>query len=311
MSRPISSRMLRWITYLLAMGGLLVALSLNRVSTPEAHAASSASSVSIFALTTNNTLVQFNSATPGTIISTVPISGIVAGENIVGIDFRPATGQLFAAAFNGASNHVYVINLNTGVATVVTGTNFTPALSGTSFGFDFNPVVDRIRIVADTDQNLRLNPSTGLVAAVDTPLAYASGDLHFGANPNVVGAGYANNIAGTMTTTLYVIDSILNILARQGGVGGTPSANSGQLTTIGILGFITSPLVGLDIAWDGTAYASLTDSSGSPTNSKLFTINLTTGAATFVGTIGGGATGRIRDLAVRTVRRIYLPIVLK
>jgi hypothetical protein len=308
MSRPISSRPLRWITYLLAIGGLLIALSLNRVSAPEAHAASS---VSIFALTTNNTLVQFNSATPGTIISTVPITGIVVGENIVGIDFRPATGQLFAAAFNGASNHVYVINPNTGVAMVVTGTNFTPALSGTNFGFDFNPVADRIRVVADSDQNLRLNPSTGLVVTADTPLAYASGDPHFGANPNVVGAGYTNNIAGTTTTTLYVIDSTLNILARQGGVGGTPSANTGQLTTIGLLGFLTSPLVGLDIAWDGTAYASLTDSSGSPTNSKLFTINLTTGAATFIGTIGGGATGRIRDLAVRTLGRVYLPIVLK
>ena len=71
MRRPISSRPLRWITYLF-MGGVLVALSLNRVSAPEAHAAAS---VSIFALTTNNTLVKFNSATPGTIISTVPLFG--------------------------------------------------------------------------------------------------------------------------------------------------------------------------------------------------------------------------------------------
>ena len=47
---------------------------------------------------------------------------------------------------------------------------FTPALSGTAFGFDFNPTVDRIRVVSDTGQNLRLNPDTGAVAAVDGAL---------------------------------------------------------------------------------------------------------------------------------------------
>jgi len=308
MNNRISKRALGRIGFLLAVSGLLIGLSLNRVARPIARAASS---VTIFAVTTNNTLINFDSSTPGTISSTVTITGLVAGENIVGIDFRPATGQLYAEALNGAGNHVYIINTNTGTATAVSGINFTPPLSGTSFGFDFNPAVDRIRTVANTDQNMRLNPNTGTVVAVDTVLAYASGDLNFGANPNIVGAGYTNNMAGTLTTTLYVIDSTLGILARQGGVGGIPSANSGELTTIGLLGFVTSPLVGLDIAWDGTAYASMTDASGSPTNSKLFTINLATGAATFVGIIGNGSTGRIRDLAARVVVRVYLPLVLK
>ena len=308
MDHPIPIRTLRYVGYLLAATGLLVALWLSLAARPVAHAASS---VSIFALTTNNTLVQFNSATPGTIISTVPISGILGSENIVGIDFQPGTGQLFAAAFNGASDHVYVIDPGTGVATVVNASSFTPTLSGTSFGFDFNPVANRIRTVADTDQNMRLNPITGLVAGSDVLLDYTTGDPNDAANPNVVGAGYTNNVAGAITTTLYVIDSTLNILARQGGVGGAPSPNGGQLTTIGLLGFVTSPLVGLDIAWDGTAFASLTDPGGGTTNSKLFTINLATRAATFVGTIGDAGTGRIRGLAIPTLKGVYLPIVLK
>lgn len=308
MDHPLPSRTLRSVGYLLAATGLLVALWLNLASRPVAHAASS---VSIFALTTNNTLVQFDSATPGTIISTMPISGILGSENIVGIDFQPGTGQLFAAAFNGASDHVYVIDPGTGVATVVNASSFTPTLSGTSFGFDFNPVANRIRTVADTDQNMRLNPINGLVAGSDVLLDYTTGDPNDAANPNVVGAGYTNNIAGAITTTLYVIDSTLDILARQGGVGGVPSANGGQLTTTGALGFNTSALVGLDIAEDGTAFASLTSPLIGTTNSQLFTINLATGVATLVGTIGDAGTGRIRALAAFIPRRVYLPIVIK
>jgi hypothetical protein len=103
----------------------------------------------------------------------------------------------------------------------------------------------------------------------------------------------------------------LDILARQGGVGGTPSANGGQLSTIGSLGFNTSALVGLDITEDGTVLASLTSPLLGTTNSQLFTLNLATGAATLVGTIGDGSTGRIRALAAFIPSRVYLPIVIK
>jgi hypothetical protein len=39
---------------------------------------------------------------------------------------------------------LFTVNTASGALTAI-GTGLTPALSGTSFGFDFNPTVDRIR----------------------------------------------------------------------------------------------------------------------------------------------------------------------
>jgi uncharacterized protein (TIGR03437 family) len=252
----------------------------------------------VFAVTAGNVLVSFNSLTPGTILSRVPISGLQMNENVLGIDFRPASGQLFAL---GSTSRLYTINLTSGAATAVGTAPFTPALNGTSFGFDFNPVPDRIRLVSDAEQDLRLNPNDGTVAGTDTNLAFAAMDMNSTANPNVVGAAYTNNFAGSMSTTLYVIDSNLDILARQGSPGGSPvSPNSGQLFTVGGLGMDTTDQVGFDIAdcW-GTAYASLT--TAGMMQSQLVRINLLTGAATPIAGIGMmGMTDVIRDIAIAT-----------
>ncbi|MCI0665413.1 MAG: DUF4394 domain-containing protein, partial [Acidobacteria bacterium] len=249
----------------------------------------------VYAITASGKLINFNIITPGAINSTVTITGLQSGETIVGIDFRPRTGQLFA--LSGASR-LYTINTMTGVATQVGTAAFTPALSGAAFGFDFNPVPDRIRVVSDTEQNLRLNPDTGAAVMADTPLTFATGDPNAAANPSVVAAAYTNNTSGASTTTLFGIDSTLGILVRQGSPGGAPdSPNNGVLTTIGSLGVMTTNQVGFDIAAPGdVALASLTAQSA--TTSSLYSINLGTGAATLVGSIGGGEI--ISDIAVVT-----------
>ncbi|HZE72443.1 MAG TPA: DUF4394 domain-containing protein, partial [Pyrinomonadaceae bacterium] len=251
-----------------------------------------ASSVNVFAVTVNNKLLSFNSAAPDVILSTLPITGLQPGENILVMDFRPANGQPYGL---GSSNRLYTIDTSTGAATAVAAP-FTPTLSGVDFGGDFNPTVDRLRVVSDLDQNLRLNPATGSVVATDTALNYASGDANFGANPNVVGAAYTNSFAGATTTTLYGIDSNLDTLVLQGSPNGTPvSPNTGQLTTLGALGVNTTGLVGFDIQGSNNrAFASLTSPGDS--SSKLYTLSLSTGAASLVGTIGG--PDLIRDLAV-------------
>ena len=74
-----------------------------------------------------------------------------AGETVVGIDFRPNTGQLFGV---GSTSRVYVINVVTGAATLVGAGAFTPVLSGMHFGVDFNPTADRIRCVGDAGHSL-------------------------------------------------------------------------------------------------------------------------------------------------------------
>src|SRR5689334_16967896 len=89
-------------------------------------------------------LLTWDSSSPGTIISGSFVSGLQNNETIVGIDVRPATGQLYAL---GTSSRLYTLNTATGAATAVGG-QFAPALNGFSFGFDFNPTIDRIRVVA-------------------------------------------------------------------------------------------------------------------------------------------------------------------
>jgi len=234
----------------------------------------------IIGLTVQNSLISFDSATPGTVSAVVPVTGLGAGESLLAIDIRPATGQLYGL---GSASRLYTINPATGAATAV-GSAGAFTLSGTSFGFDFNPVVDRIRVVSNADQNLRLNPNDGSLTAADTALTFVSGDPNAAANPNVVGAAYTNNVPGASTTTLYVIDSTLRVLAVQN------PPNNGTLNTVGSLGlgFTLAEPLGFDISGvTGTAYAVFnTPTSGGL--SQLSTVSLATGDSGGVGGIGGG-----------------------
>ncbi|MDQ6701022.1 MAG: DUF4394 domain-containing protein [Acidobacteriota bacterium] len=245
-----------------------------------------AQAAQIFAITGGNGLLSFDSTTPGTTTPVVPITGLQPAETLVGIDFRPATTQLYGV---GSSSTIYVINTATGAATAA-GPSFSPALSGSSFGVDFNPTVDRLRIVSNTGQNLRVNPIAGAIAATDTPLNFAAADVNAGRTPNVVASAYTNNFAGAATTTLYGIDSNLGILVTQN------PPNNGTLNTVGPLGLIPNGIAGFDIsAVDGTAFASFSVGNGA---ASLYTVNLATGAAMNVGTIGRALT--ITDISVVT-----------
>ena len=230
--------------------------------------------VTVYGLTGNNRLVVFDSDSPGELLDVFRIRGLPRNEQVVAIDFRPANGRLYAL---GASSAVYTINLNSGRALARPVSPFSTSLSGGDFGFDFNPTVDRIRVVSDADQNLRLNPDTGDVAAVDGGLRFAGGE-----NPNVVGSAYSNNFAGATSTTLYNIDSGRDVLVTQS------PPNDGVLNVVGSLGVDTNGLVGFDIfGCDLVGYAALT--TPGDTVSKFYRINLATGAATLIGEIGGGA----------------------
>ena len=245
--------------------------------------AESAYGRSVFGVDAANNLVVFGTENPGRVLRTTAIAGLQGGEQVVGLDFRPADGQLYAMT---SASRLYVLDTLSARATVVT-TLPLPALSGASFGFDFNPVADRIRVHSDTRQNLRLPPSLVGTAVVDTALAYQAGDPGAGAPITVVGSAYTNSAAGATTTTLSVIDASRDALLR------SPSPNGGTLSTVGGLNVSTSEAVGFDIGVrDGLALAALTDAG----RSRLYRIDLTTGAATLVGTIGSGVT--LRGLAI-------------
>jgi hypothetical protein len=234
-----------------------------------------------YGVTGSGNLVSFDVSAPGVLLSNDAITGLDQGETVEGIDFRPATDQLYAL---GSTSRLYTIDLSSAAATQV-GAAGAFTMTGTEFGFDFNPVVDRIRVVSNDDQNMRLNPNDGTLTAADNSLSYATGDPNEGEDPFVIGAGYTNSYSGTGSTTLYDIDTDLNILALQA------PPNDGTLSTVGALGIDPVAIGGFDLrACDNTAYAALAVAplGNGAVSSSLYTVDLTSGAATLVGTIGPG-----------------------
>lgn len=212
-----------------------------------------------YAVSNNNELLIFNhtSANPTAIAKT--ITGIQTGENILGLDMRPLNGQLYAL---GSTSRIYTINASSGAATVVGTGAMTTLLVGGQFGFDFNPTVDRIRIVSNLGQNLRVNPmDASLTVDGNITLAGAA----------VSGAAYTNNFAGATTTVLFDIDASGNRLYKQ------DPPNNGTLVDVGPLGIDVESNNGFDIGGtSGIAYGIFTVGA----TQRIYTVNLTTGAAT-------------------------------
>ena len=266
--------------------GLLALTAGSVLALPGAALAAEA----FYGVTQDNQLVTFQSDNVTNVEPSHPITGLASGDAVAGIDVRPLNGQLYAL---GKTSRLYVINPRTGAARLVGAGPFTPALAGTSFGFNFNPTVDRIRVTSDSEQNLRLNPDDGTVAGVDTNLAYAAGDPGAGTVPNVVASAYTNSFAGATSTTLYDIDNARHALVIQN------PPNSGTLTTVGALG-TSNNAVAFDIGDSNVGYAVLTEERGQ----GLYRIDLSNGHATrltnfFIGTdqplVGLAAAGTVTD----------------
>lgn len=225
-------------------------------------------------VTKGTTLVRFDADRPA-IARQIPIRGLADGESVVGLDTRPAGGSLYAL---GDSGRIYVVDPRTG-ASAPAGAPFTAQLDGEFFGFDFNPVVDRIRLTSDANQNLRLVPDTGQVAFTDGALGYVAGDPSAGRDPAVVGSAYTNPDTDPATgTSLYNVDAARDALVLQ------DPPNDGGLKTVGALGVNVGYRGGFDIGADGTAYAAFIPRGARA--SSLYTIDLATGAATAEGRVG-------------------------
>lgn len=206
----------------------------------------------LYGVSTSNQLIAFSPASPGSLNSNLVLSGLAPGVEIIGIDVRPATGDLYGI---GDDNLLYLIEVATGAVTTV-GTGIVPVIDGTMVGFDFNPTVDRIRLETNTGQNLRLNPDTGAVGTnadtgeptIDGEPAFAEADVNAGGGVAIVAAAYTNSVPDAEETQLYVISDANDILALQ------DPPNDGVLNTIGELGIDVSQIVGFDITPAGDAY---------------------------------------------------------
>lgn len=235
-----------------------------------------------FALSDNNQLHEINVKNTSTPLRSFAVTGLENGDVLAGIDFRPATGQLYAIS---TQSNLYQINTKTGdqqgKATRIGTSPIATTLSGTSFGFDFNPTVDKIRVVTNTAQNLRLNPETGAVLAGDGP-------LNGPASPQVGAVAYTNSRAGVTAapgvgTTLYDIDPSSDMLYIQN------PPNPGGLVPVGGLGLDISEVGGFDISPDINAAAIYPIASVKIAgNWELDYVNLSTGKLQKLGDLPAG-----------------------
>ena len=248
-------------------------------------------------ITGNLSLVQFDTDTPSA-ASVQLITGLQsAGEKAIALDWRPATGELFlvttpAGITSGAGVILrsYRLDPATGVATFVAALNSVPAEAGDSAtGADFQPIVDRLRVVNSNLENFRINPNNGALSGDDTNLTFMAP-----ATGPITAVAYDRNVApgppGTppppgAQTTLYGIDVGSDRLVVQGGLNGTGPGgpNAGVVSAIGSLSVVVDNTsdAGFDISPTGAAYAALRTSGAA----SLYTVDLATGTATAIGAL--------------------------
>lgn len=183
-----------------------------------------ATNVDSYVLTTSNALVGVDSSN-GRTSDSLAITGLQASENLFDIDYRNADGRMWALSTLG---NLYTIDLETGAATLQSTLSITLDAAET-YSIDFNPTVDRLRIIGTDDMSYATNVENGLTAT--------NGSLNNGATPPVAAGGVVVDAAYTDTfstttgrgTTLFSIDA-------QNGALYTQNVMTGALTQVANLG---------------------------------------------------------------------------
>jgi Domain of unknown function (DUF4394) len=245
----------------------------------------------VWAVTATQQLVKFNAGQPGRVLERRAVTGLAAGETLVGIDFRVARGVLYAL---GSRGQLYTLDTATGaLARVGAGVAGLP-VAGTAVGFDFNPAVDRIRVATAAGANLRLHPDTGAQVDGDANATGVQNDAALadaaGPAPKVLAAAYTYNKKNDKLTTNFAIDGRAGTLVTQGtreGAEAPVSPNTGRLFTVGALGTGALDDASFDIAdLNNAAYAAVRRTGEAAT--RWLRIDLATGRATVLGTLGDG-----------------------
>lgn len=240
------------------------------------------SSYTAYALTSTGSIISFDTTKPGSISSSAAVSGLSSGESLVQIGYRPADDTLYCLT---SDKLLCTLDPGSGVATVVSSSAFTSdTLAGPTMSFD--PVADELRVIS-TEYNLRVS-AAGALLYTGTKVYFDGSDSGSGKTPELAAIAYRNPVAGATSTTLYALDVTTQSLLRVGDadVASTTSADNGDLHTVGGVGVAFTSNSGLAIEQaHGDAYASLQQSGA---GAVLYSLDLDTGAATEVGTIGSG-----------------------
>jgi Domain of unknown function (DUF4394) len=241
--------------------------------------ASNASAATIVALgESGGNVFSFDSATPGTVVNNQSLTGVVAGQSVRAIDYRPSNGVLYMLSTGATTSdaRLYTVNVTTGAATVLGSLTLTGA-TGTRHSMDWNPVTGLLHIVSGSSRtHFTVDPTTLTVNSLGL----------FGAGTLNTGLAFDNNFTGSASTTAYIYEyqsdelrRVTNLATSAVTTVGTPFAP--DLTGTGSQG--------MDInGTDSFAYFN-TDMFDGPlanTADHLFTLPLAGGAATYLGQIG-------------------------
>jgi hypothetical protein len=268
----------------LAFGGSDACAARNCVSNTGNGKSTRLRNIKAVGLTAGGQLLCFRVSDPDKAEVVGPVVGLGSADSaLIGIDFRAKDQQLYGVGNGGG---VYTIDPTSGQATLVSQLTVALDPMATSFGVDFNPAADRLRIISNTGQNLRHNVDLGGTTATDNPLTIMAGTAVVIAQ-GVDGAAYTNNdLAASTGTTLYDIATMQNQVVVQSPPNGIPMAVAANLVPTGSLGVDPDQPSGFDIysvvvngvTVDNVGYAALNVAGAS----GFYGVNLLTGQATLV-----------------------------
>lgn len=189
-------------------------------------------------LTDNNELASIDVDKSDKLVSKESIKGLKTGDSLVGLDYRPADGKLYAIGYLG---NIYTIDTTTTTAefkkalkaNLADATAPFTAITGdkSQIAVNFDPLTDRLRLVGSNGQNLRIDVETG-----DTTT-----DGTISADATVTAIAHTNSFVGTGSTRLFDIDVKQDRLFLQS------SPNDGTLGASAALGVIATGSSGLVI----------------------------------------------------------------
>ncbi len=270
MSIKLSAKPMAFAVALIATGGLLSACGGGSSDGPRIQV----SPANAYLLTSQNRIIGVdlddteyarsviaiaqNTLAP-TATTGYSINALDIGEQVLAIDYRNSEGALYALTRLGSEGRIITITPTTGAITRVstlktdtTGGAFT-LNANVGYTIDFNPTVDRLRIIASDDTNYRVDVLTG-ETITDGSISIPSA--------TIAGVAYTDNftaIAGR-TTTLFGIDTTTDALysfssANAGTLNATSKTlNIGDVTTVN----------GFDIDPSSNALTAVLSVAGSP-----------------------------------------------
>lgn len=232
-------------------------------------------------VTEDNHLVRFDSTTPGTILSSVAITG--TSGVVLDFTYHPATGLHYGVDINA---NVYSIAQN-GVATLLNGT-FTP--NGFDGGLGYDPFAGGLVFASDAAEHYSI--THGGVASSQPTLVFAGDDLNSTSTPSIFGLAFDPDFG-----TAFLLDKNHGLLT-------SIDPNLSELLTVGSLGLNLANFSGdLTIDAEGNLFAALSENG---VTSGFYSINPNTGAATLIGNFNNG----INAIAVESPAAIPEPSVI-